>query len=82
MILASDEHKDLCKDLVDKYQVEYTAGKWQFNLWKQQLNMIFEPHDWPSIEHYTDGKQPFDHFYSRYEQVDPVRIPCELRPAF
>lgn len=26
VILAGDEHKDLCKDLVSKYSVEYTAG--------------------------------------------------------
>lgn len=26
VILAGDEHKDLCKELVEKYQVEYTAG--------------------------------------------------------
>lgn len=26
VILASEEHKDLCKELVEKYPVEYTAG--------------------------------------------------------
>lgn len=26
VILAGDEHKDLCKELVQKYKVEYTAG--------------------------------------------------------
>lgn len=27
VILAGDEHKDLCQELVEKYKVEYTAGK-------------------------------------------------------
>lgn len=27
VILAGDEHKNLCKELVENYSVEYTAGK-------------------------------------------------------
>ena len=85
VILAGEEHKDLCKELVDKYPVEYTAGGSAQNVMRVAAG-ILRRQNFDSKVMFSGciGKDEFGSLMSKKAQDDGVVANyaiCETEPT-